>query len=278
MPSATRALLALATAAVLGAGLAGCDGSASASQTTPGTATSSVTRTSTSSPTPTRVGTSAATPTPARTAVPLVLQRGDQGAKVRELQARLRHAKVYDQRVNGVYGAGTQRAVAAFQRAHDLPATGSVDVRTWTLLRRLTPRPTRAELYPLAATGLVRLDPRCRVGRVICINKSTRRLYWVVDGEIRMSMSVRFGSAYNPTRIGEFRVYRKSRDHVSNLYHTRMPYAMFFSGGQAIHYSADFARRGYAGASHGCVNTRDRGKTAALFDTVRIGDKVVIYR
>ena len=41
------------------------------------------------------------------------------------------------------------------------------------------------------------------------------------------------------------------------LYGSAMPYAMFFSGGQAVHYSSDFAARGYAGASHGCVNVRD---------------------
>ncbi|KWX02164.1 ErfK/YbiS/YcfS/YnhG family protein [Carbonactinospora thermoautotrophica] len=267
-------MLALATAAVMGVGLTGCDGSAAANPTTAATPTATHTPTFSPAVTPTLTPTSARTPTPA----PLVLARGDRGVKVRELQARLRRAKVYALRVSGVYGAATERAVAAFQRAHDLPATGSVDVRTWALLRRLTPQPTRAELYPPAATGSARLDPRCRTGRVICISKSARRLYWVVDGEIRMSMSVRFGSAYQPTRNGEFRVYRKSRDHVSSLYHTPMPYAMFFSGGQAIHYSAGFARQGYAGTSHGCVNTRDRGKTAALFDTVRIGDKVVIYR
>lgn len=57
-----------------------------------------------------------------------------------------------------------------------------------------------------------------------------------------------------------------------------MPYAMFFSGGQAVHYSADFAARGYTGASHGCVNVRDRAGIAALFDTVKKGTKVVVYR
>ncbi len=56
-----------------------------------------------------------------------------------------------------------------------------------------------------------------------------------------------------------------------------MPYAMFFSGGQAVHYSADFAARGYNGASHGCVNVRDKGKLSALFDQVQVGDKVVVY-
>jgi lipoprotein-anchoring transpeptidase ErfK/SrfK len=56
-----------------------------------------------------------------------------------------------------------------------------------------------------------------------------------------------------------------------------MPYSMFFSGGQAVHYSSDFAARGYAGASHGCVNVRDLAGIASLFGQVNLGDKVVVY-
>lgn len=77
---------------------------------------------------------------------------------------------------------------------------------------------------------------------------------------------------------GVFQVYWKSRHHVSTLYDSAMPYAMFFSGGQAVHYSYDFAARGYAGASHGCVNVRDEGAIADLYAQVRNGDKVVVYR
>ena len=103
------------------------------------------------------------------------------------------------------------------------------------------------------------LDDRCLTGRVICISKAQRKLAWVVDGQISMVVDVRFGSELTPTRNGVFSVNWKSRDHVSSLYHTSMPYALFFSGGQAVHYSADFAARGYNGSSHGCVNVRDKG-------------------
>ena len=48
-----------------------------------------------------------------------------------------------------------------------------------------------------------------------------------------------------------------------------MPFAMFFSGGQAVHYSSDFAARGYAGATHGCVNVRDLAGIRWLFDQVQ---------
>ena len=79
---------------------------------------------------------------------------------------------------------------------------------------------------------------------------------------------MRFGaSSDTPTREGVFHVYLKDADHVSQLYGSAMPYSMFFSGGQAVHYSSDFAAVGYDGASHGCVNVRDYDGVAWLFST-----------
>ncbi|MFT3888584.1 MAG: L,D-transpeptidase [Arachnia sp.] len=121
------------------------------------------------------------------------------------------------------------------------------------------------------------IDSRCLTGRVLCISKKDRKLRWMVGGEIKKTFDVRFGSPKTPTRNGAFRVNWKSRNHVSSLYHSKMPFAMFFSGGQAVHYSSDFAARGYAGASHGCVNVRDYDGIKKLFDTVRVGDKVIVY-
>ena len=124
-----------------------------------------------------------------------------------------------------------------------------------------------------------RLDSRCMSkGRVLCINKKTRKLVYLVNGKPVQVMDVRFGASRTPTRNGVFRVYRKSKNHVSSLYGSKMPYAMFFSGGQAVHYSSDFAARGYNGASHGCVNVRDKKKVAWVFSRVHVGDKVVVYK
>ena len=144
----------------------------------------------------------------------------------------------------------------------------------------MTHEPSVAELRNrVTAMGNVPgpLDPRCRTGRVLCIDKSSRTLRWVVDGQVLRTVDVRFGASYSPTREGLFHVGWKSRNHVSKLYGSAMPYSMFFSGGQAVHYSSDFAARGYAGASHGCVNVRDRDAIRWLFDQVRVGDKVVVY-
>ena len=133
---------------------------------------------------------------------------------------------------------------------------------------------------PLASRTTIRysqLDRRCRTGRVVCVSKTHRKVVWVVNGQIRMVLDARFGAARTPTRNGSFRIYYKDRDHVSHQYHSRMPFSMFFSGGQAVHYSSDFAQRGYAGASHGCVNTREWSKIKALYGAARVGDRVVVY-
>jgi hypothetical protein len=129
-----------------------------------------------------------------------------------------------------------------------------------------------------AAAGSSTIDPRCRHGRVVCIDKSTRKLRWMVHGRVRMSMSARFGGSHGHTREGDFRIYWKDANHISRLTGEAMPWSMFFSRGEAIHYSPDFAENGYAGASSGCVDTRDYTSTVALFHATHTGDRVVIYR
>ena len=132
---------------------------------------------------------------------------------------------------------------------------------------------TKSGLVP----GKLRLDKRCMTGRIICVNKKTRKVAFLYNGKLLATGDARFGMRSTPTRNGSFKVYRKSKNHVSSLYKSPMPYAMFFSGGQAIHYSSDFKARGYNGASHGCVNMRNKTVIAWMFNHVRIGDKVLVY-
>jgi hypothetical protein len=198
---------------------------------------------------------------------------------VREVQARLRQIGWFFGDVSDGYGAQTAEAVRGFQAKRMIPVTGDVDRRTLDLLVAMTREPTADELAnrpPDPADGAP-LDPRCTTGRVLCIDKSSNSLRWVVHGDVVSTVDVRFGSEELPTREGQFAVQWKSRDHVSSLYDTSMPFAMFFSGGQAVHYSPDFAAHGYSGASHGCVNVRDYGTISWLFDEVDVGDKVVVY-
>ncbi|MEV0437989.1 L,D-transpeptidase family protein [Streptomyces spectabilis] len=209
---------------------------------------------------------------------PVIMAQGKRGERVRELQARLRQLAWFHQYPTGLYGPATAAAVKGFQAKRGLATTGATDTRTWARLLRMTDEPTRHALYPDGGMPPAKPDRRCLTGRVLCISKESRTLTWMVDGKVMSTMDVRFGSEYTPTREGAFKVFWKSRDHVSTLYDTPMPYAMFFSGGQAVHYSSDFAARGYGGASHGCVNVRDKGRIADLFKKVRDGDRVVIYR
>ena len=210
---------------------------------------------------------------------PAMLESGSSGDEVRDLQARLKQIGWYSGKVTGFYGAATATGVQGFQGKRAIPVTGEVDARTLSRLRAMTKTPTRDEKHNVvprpAKTGL---DQRCLTGRALCISKRTNSLVWVVEGRPQLRLDVRFGSFETPTREGAFSVGWKSRKHVSTIYHTPMPFAMFFSGGQAVHYSADFAARGYRGASHGCVNVRDRRGIEYLFDTVQVGDKVIVYR
>ncbi|MGW0819869.1 L,D-transpeptidase family protein [Streptomyces sp. NPDC002845] len=202
---------------------------------------------------------------------------GDQGRDVRELQSRLRQVAWLFDGPTGTYDDPTVGAVKGFQGKRGLPQTGRTDSVTWARLLKMTREPTKWELYAFGGQRAAAPDPRCMTGRVLCISKTSRTLRWMVDGRTLSTVEVRFGSQYTPTREGVFNVYFKSRHHVSTLYDTPMPYAMFFSGGQAVHYSSDFAVRGYYGASHGCVNVRDEAAIADLFAQVRNGDKVVVH-
>ncbi|MFD9437531.1 L,D-transpeptidase family protein [Streptomyces sp. NPDC060001] len=215
---------------------------------------------------------------PAERPAPKVLwSRGDRSRDVRELQARLRQVQWLFEGPTGTYDSSTVTAVKGFQGKRGLPRTGRTDSVTWQRLLRMTREPGRWELYASGGQPAAKPDPRCMTGRVLCVSKTSRTLRWMIDGRTVSTMDVRFGSQSTPTRDGVFNVYFKSRHHVSTLYDSPMPYAMFFSGGQAVHYSSDFAATGYYGASHGCVNVRDEGKIASLFAQVRNGDKVVVY-
>lgn len=211
---------------------------------------------------------------------PALFRKGDSGDAVRDLQARLKQVGWYEQKVTGTYGDATVAAVKGFQGKRQIPTTGEVDQRTKDKLFAMTTKPTQEELTnkPPKQKAPRGLDQRCMTGRVLCISKSSNSLSWVVDGKVQRTVDVRFGSELTPTREGKFTLYWKSRNHHSTLYNTPMPYAMFFSGGQAVHYSADFAARGYNGASHGCVNVRDKGAIIWIFDQTREGDKVIVYR
>ncbi len=75
---------------------------------------------------------------------------------------------------------------------------------------------------------------------MLCIDKTTRRIYFVKNGKVLKTMDARFGCSNTRTRQGTFHVYLKNRHWLSTMYHTPMPFSMFFSGEQSLHYSSDF--------------------------------------
>ena len=71
---------------------------------------------------------------------------GDHGARVRELQSRLRQVAWYFGNVDDDYGRATVAAVRGFQAKREIAVTGYVDRRTLGRLHAMTHTPTADEL------------------------------------------------------------------------------------------------------------------------------------
>ena len=162
-------------------------------------------------------------------------------------------------------GNSTTNAVKAFQSKFWIPATGVVDQRTWRALSKMA---SPVGVLPLRCTD---------VKVALCADKTARIIRLVVKGKVKLTLDARFGLPGMDTGNGVFSVNRKSRDHVSSLYQTWMPFAMFFNGGEAVHYSPFFAADGYNGGSHGCIGVRDFKAATWLFDQVPLGARVYVY-
>jgi lipoprotein-anchoring transpeptidase ErfK/SrfK len=206
-------------------------------------------------------------------------KKGQTGPHIVALQRRLRAANVMKtKQITGYFGTPTVTAVKRFQRQTGIEQTGKVGRRTWDLLVAKTGKILIKKPFKWPPKNKVDLPARCETsGRVLCVDKSKRKLYYVKAGRIIKTVDARFGCSGMRTREGTFKVFRKSRHHVSGIFHTPMPFAMFFSGGQAVHYSPNFAQVGYNGCSHGCVNIRSRKTLSWIYDQIRIGDRVYVY-
>ena len=142
-----------------------------------------------------------------------------QGDQVRDAQARLKQIAWIFGDVTGTYDSGTVEAVRGFQEKRQIPVTGKIDQRTLDRLHAMTVTPSHEEMFNIEPKPGA-LDARCRTGRVLCIDKTSRTVRWVVDGKVQLTMDARFGSTVNdtPTREGLFHVYFMNADHHSQLY------------------------------------------------------------
>lgn len=108
----------------------------------------------------------------------------------------------------------------------------------------------------------------------IVVSKQNQRLWAFMDGRLHQRYLVSTGQIDHDTRAGWFSVYSRQKKHHSSLYDVDMPFALFFSGGQAIHSSTALRQLGRP-ASHGCVRL-PRRHAQALFDDSAIGRPVII--
>ena len=217
-------------------------------------------------PTPTTPTPTPTPPPPApKPATKLPLHRGDVGPLVRTVQVRLNYLGA-GLTVTSVLDKPTMRAVMAFRVKYFLGKNRVVSKATMKRLTALTYMKNR-------------VPKQCRDERmVVCVDKTQKLLRIVKKGKVVYTVDARMGGSSTPTREGAFRIFSKSRHHVSSLYKTPMPWAMFFSGGQAVHYSPFFHQDGYYGASHGCVGVRSTKVAAKLWAMVPVGTKVYVYR
>jgi hypothetical protein len=194
----------------------------------------------------------------------LPLSKGEVGPLVLDAQKRLAWLG-YSVRLSSTMDAKTLTAVSAFRIKFSLGSGTTVTSRVYASLKALT-----------RTKGV--LPKGCRTGLVICIDKTQKMVRLVRNDKVVVAADARFGSEATPTVEGTFHVFSKDRDHTSSLYHTWMPLALFFSGGEAVHFSPYFKRDGYNGHSHGCVNVRDWNKQTLIFNSSPVGTRVVVYR
>lgn len=168
--------------------------------------------------------------------------------------------------VDGRQSQGDCRAIRRFQQMHRIaPATGFAGPVTGAMVRLMRAKkdPNRAGHCP------------DRAERTACVDLN-RQLMWVQqNGRVIFEpVTIRSGAPTMETRTGMYRIYLRHRRHISNLYHTAMPYAQFFDRGEALHgvYEDIFSGPG----SHGCVNLT-MTDARRVWDVLKKGDIVYVW-
>lgn len=213
-----------------------------------------------------------------------VLRYGDKGSCVQLAQKLLADRGAMSATPDGNFGPATKTATIQVQTDAGLTRDGIIGRNTWRVLDGSNPSSANS-----SATSAQNLPSSCiQTARTICIVKgsgSRAMLYAVADRQIVKSMPARTGDARGSkfvTTNGEHNVTFKSKNHVSSIYDAAMPNSIFFNGGQAVHYSADFDRCDYSrscgqgGSSHGCVNIGDRADSEWLYNWARTTTDVIV--
>jgi hypothetical protein len=148
-----------------------------------------------------------------------------------------------------------------------------------------------AKRIRLLAGSIDKLPAACMgAGIHICADKTHKLVRWVEDGKVMLTTHVRFGviDGEHDTPEGSYNVWYKWRDAVSRIdcvgkvndsCLAPMPFALFFNGDIAVHFSPPFNAYGYypGGGSHGCVNVRNQEDAIWMFDNTPEGTSVLVY-
>ena len=194
-------------------------------------------------------------PAPAA-ATPSWLHLGSRGAAVGELQHRLVALGYLPRRsAHGVFDERTWHAVVAFQGWRRLPRTGTVEART------------RAAL-----AAAVRPRPWAPYARALELDVARQVLLIVANHRTVRAIHISTARPGYLTPRGTFRVYKRERMSWSFPYGVWMPYALYFSGGYAVHAYPDVPP--YP-ASHGCVRV-PAAEAPAVYAAAPLGTPVVI--
>jgi hypothetical protein len=163
------------------------------------------------------------------------LQQGSRGRDVRSIQTNLMHKHFLQPRfVSGSYGQRTYFAVMAFQKWRRLPRDGVAGPSTQRWLRK------SGVPHPMSHGDANRVE----------IWRARQLAVIILGGKVRRVFAVSSGMPGHTTPLGRYRIFSKVVDEWSRQYHAPMPYASYFTGGIALHQSADVPA--YP-ASHGCI-------------------------
>lgn len=202
-------------------------------------------------------------------------QNSTHKACVRLAQAQMKRAGI-PVSVDGIFGVGTVNAVVNFQRQQKLSDDGVIGAGTWS--RLIKPRPVDKSFPSVCKSR----------GVNICVDQGQRKLFHFKNGKLQKTVAVRTGGFtknkngkwfVHRTQKGTFMLRAKALHVLSNAYDVDLPYSLMFNRvtGEYIHQSNDFARNGYAGSSHGCVNVASTANAKWLYVNTPLGSKVTVY-
>lgn len=123
----------------------------------------------------------------------------------------------------------------------------------------------RIKMLAFSAIGLTASSLAAQANVLAKIDLGDQQMEVYVDGKLKHSWSISSGRKGYETPTGSYRPTRLEREWYSTQYDDApMPYAVFFSGGYAIH--GGYSRVGRP-ASHGCIRLNN-GNAATFFRLV----------